>query len=145
MPHALTSNLVHCIFSTKGRASSILDPDALARYMGGVAREKKIPLLIAGGTHDHLHLLIALPAAMPLAKAVQELKGNSSRWVNLHGLSFAWQEGYAAFSVSTSNKRAVMDYIAEQQRHHQKRNFEEELVAMLRKSGIDYDPRFIFG
>jgi putative transposase len=145
MPHALTSNLLHCVFSTKDRANSIPDPDALARYIGGVAREKKVPLLIAGGTHNHLHILIALPAAMPLAKAVQELKGNSSRWLNLHGLSFAWQEGYAAFSVSASNKRTVMDYIAEQQRHHQKRNFEEELVAMLRKSGIDYDPRFIFG
>ena len=145
MPHALTSNLVHCVFSTKDRANSIPDPDALARYTAGVAREKKIPLLIAGGTHDHLHILIALPAAMPLAKAVQELKGNSSRWLNLHGLRFGWQEGYAAFSVSASNKRAVMDYIAEQHRHHQKRNFEEELVAMLRKSGIDYDPRFIFG
>jgi putative transposase len=145
MPHALTSNLLHCVFSTKDRANSISDPDALARYIGGVAREKKASLLIAGGTHNHLHLLIALPAAMPLAKAVQELKGNSSRWLNLHGLSSAWQEEYAAFSVSASNKRAVMDYIAEQQRHHQKRNFEEELVAMLRKSGIDYDPRFIFG
>ena len=145
MPHALTSNLLHCVFSTKDRANSIPDPDALARYMGGVAREKKVPLLIAGGTHNHLHILIALPAAMPLAKAVQELKGNSSRWLNLHGLRFGWQEGYAAFSVSASNKRTVMEYIAEQERHHQKRNFEEELVAMLHKSGIDYDSRFIFG
>ncbi len=71
---------------------------------------------------------------MPLAKAVQELKGNSSRWLDQHGSSFAWQEGYAAFSVSPSNKRAVMEYIAEQERHHQKRSFEQEFVVMLRKS-----------
>jgi putative transposase len=89
MPHALTSNLLHCVFSTKDRANSILDPQALGRYLGGVAREKNIPLLIAGGTNNHLHLLIALPAAMPLAKAVHELKGNSSRWLNQHGSSFA--------------------------------------------------------
>ena len=145
MPHALTSNLLHCVFSTKGRTDSILDPQALGRYLGGVAGEKKIPLLIAGGTDNHLHLLIALPAAMPLGKAIQELEGNSSRWLNQHGSAFAWQEGYAAFSVSASNKRAVMDYIAEQPRHHRKRSFEQEFVAMLRKSGIDYDPRFIFG
>ena len=145
MPHALTSNLLHCVFSTKDRANTIQDPPALGRYLGGVAREKNIPLLIAGGTDNHVHLLIALPAAMPLAKAVQELKGNSSRWLNQHGSSFAWQEGYAAFSVSASNKRAVMKYIAEQSRHHEKRSFEQEFVAMLRKSGIDYDPRFIFG
>ncbi len=145
MPHALTSNLLHCVFSTKDRANSIPDPQALGRYLGGVAREKNIPLLMAGGTNNHLHLLIALPAAMPLAKAIQELKGNSSRWLNQHGSAFAWQEGYGAFSVSASNKRAVMEYIAEQPRHHQKRSFEQEFVAMLRKSGIEYDPRFILG
>ena len=145
MPHALTSNLLHCVFSTKDRANSIPDPQALGRYLGGVAREKNIPLLMAGGTGNHVHLLIALPAALPLAKAMQELKGNSSRWLNQHGPAFTWQEGYAAFSVSASNKRAVMEYIAEQPRHHAKRSFEQEFVAMLRKSEIDYDPRFIFG
>jgi len=145
MPHALTSNLLHCIFSTKDRANTISDPVALSRYFGGVAREKNIPLLIAGGTENHLHILLALPAAMPLAKAIQEMKGNSSRWLNQHGSSFAWQEGYAAFSVSPSNKRAVMEYIAGQPHHHAKRSFEQELVAMLQKSGIAYDPRHIFG
>jgi len=100
MPHALTSNLLHCVFSTKDRANSIPDPQALGRYLGGVARENNIPLLMAGGTNNHLHLLIALPAAMPLAKAIQELKGNSSRWLNQHGSAFAWQEEYAAFSFS---------------------------------------------
>src|SRR5271169_700361 len=145
MPHALTSNLLHCVFSTKDRANSIPDPQALGRYLGGVAREKNISLLVAGGTSNHVHLLIVLPAAMPLAKAVQELKGNSSRWLKHHGSRFAWQEGYAAFSVSASNKRAVMEYIAEQPRHHQKRSFDQEFVAMLQKSEIDYDPRFIFG
>ena len=82
---------------------------------------------------------------MPLAKAVQELKGNSSRWLKQHGPAFAWQEGYAAFSVSASNKEAVVQYIAEQQRHHERRSFEQEFVAMLQKSGVAYDPRFIFG
>ena len=98
MPHALTSNLLQCVFSTKGRANSIPDPPALARYLGGVAREKNIPLLIAGGTGNHVHLLIVLPAAMPLAKAIPELKGNSSRWLNQHPSAFAWQEGYAALA-----------------------------------------------
>ncbi len=145
MPHALTSNLVHCIFSTKDRVDSIPDPSALCRYMAGIAREKKIPLLIAGGTNNHLHVLIALPAATPLAEAMKILKGNSSRWLNQHGSGFAWQEGYGAFSVSASNKRAVMAYIAEQPRHHEKRSFEQELMALLRKSGVDYDPRYILG
>ncbi|HEY4901573.1 MAG TPA: transposase [Terriglobales bacterium] len=129
----------------KDRTDSIPDPPALGRYLGGVAREKKIPLIIAGGTNNHFHLLIALPAAVPLAKAVQELKSNSSRWLNQNSSSFAWQEGYAAFSVSPSNKRAVVAYISDQARHHAKRSFEQELVAILKKSEIDYDERYVFG
>ena len=86
-----------------------------------------------------------MPAALPLAKAVQELKGNSSRWLNERVSGFAWQEGYAAFSVSPSNKRAVISYIANQARHHEERSFEQEFVAILRKSEIDYDERYIFG
>lgn len=145
MPHALTSNLLHCVFSTKGRVHSISDPDALGRYLAGVAREKNISLIASGGTANHMHVLIALPPAIPLAKAVQELKGNSSRWLNQHRAGFAWQEGYGAFSVSQSNKQAVMDYIYDQPKHHAKRTFEEEFEAMVRKSEIAYDPRYVFG
>ncbi len=145
MPHALTSNLVHCIFSTKERTNSIPDAAELERYLGGVAREKHIPLIIAGGTTNHVHLLIALPASMALAKAIQDLKGNSSRWLNQKVKTFSWQEGYSAFSVSPTHKRAVIAYIENQERHHAARSFEEELLEILKKSGIDYDDRYIFG
>jgi putative transposase len=143
MPHALISNLIHCTCSTKNRIDSISDPAELGRYLGGVAKAKSIPLIIAGGTKNHVHLLIALPAAMSLARALQELKGNSSRWLNRNGGDFAWQEGYAAFSVSPRSKKAVIAYIANQERHHAKKSFEEELVEMLKQSGIAYDERFI--
>ena len=145
MPHALTSNLVHCVFTTKGRVDSITDLGELGRYLGGVAREKGIPLILCGGTNNHVHLLLALPAAMPLAKAIQDLKGNSSRWLNQREPGFMWQEGYGAFSVSQSNKQAVLNYIADQAKHHTNRTFEQEFEAMLRKSEIDYDPRYVFG
>src|SRR5271157_1294816 len=113
MPHAITTNLLHCIFSTKDRADTIPDQPELGRYLGGVAKATSIPLMLAGGTNNHVHLLIALPAVMALAKAMQELKGNSSRWLNQRVAGFAWQQGYSAFSVSPSNKRTVMAYIAE--------------------------------
>jgi putative transposase len=145
MPHALASNLVHCVFSTKGRADLIPDPPHLCKYLGGLARDKNIPLIIAGGTHNHIHLLIALPAAITLAEAVRDLKGNSSRWMSQHGSAFAWQEGYGAFSVSASNKKAVVEYIAEQPRHHEKRSFEDEFKLLLDRSGVIYDPKFIYG
>ena len=82
---------------------------------------------------------------MPLSRAMQDLKGNSSRWLNKQGLKFAWQEGYAAFSVSPPSKRAVTGYIANQEQHHAKVSFEDELLEMLKKSGTEYDSRFVFG
>ena len=145
MPHALISNLIHAVFSTKERAETISDPEALGRYLGGVANAKHIPLIIAGGTHNHVHVLIALPATMPLAKAIQDLKGNSSRWLHETNAEFAWQQGYSAFSVSPPNKRTVIGYIRKQKHHHEKHSFEDELLSMLRKSEIEYDPNFIFG
>ncbi len=145
MPHCLISNLVHCVFSTKNRLDSIPDPVALGRYFGGVAKAKSIPLIVAGGTKNHVHLLIALPATLTLSRVVQDMKGNSSRWLNQQGSNFSWQDGYSAFSVSPTNKRAVIRYIENQERHHAKCTFEDELMEILKKSGIDYDSRFVLG
>jgi len=142
--HTHTCNLVHCVFSTKHRANLIPDPERLWHYVGGIARQKQIPLLAAGGTANHLHLLISLPPTITLAKAVQELKGNTSRWMNEMSC-FAWQEGYSAFSVSQSQRKTVVDYIDRQTEHHAKWTFEQEFLTLLKKSGIPYDARFVLG
>jgi len=144
MAHTHTCNLVHCVFSTENRANLIADPERLWQYIGGIARKKNILLLAAGGTANHLHLLISLPPTITLAKAVQELKGNTSRWLN-ESSGFAWQEGYSAFSVSQSQRRTVVDYINRQGEHHAKWSFEQEFLTLLKKSGISYDPRFVLG
>jgi putative transposase len=104
-----------------------------------------IPILCSGGTANHAHLLIALPASMPLAKAIQVPKANSSRWLGEHGFDFAWQEGYGAFSVSASNLDSVKHYIEHQAEHHAKHSFEDEFVSLLRTSSVTYDPKFVFG
>ncbi len=145
MSHTHAWVLVHCVFSTKERADLIPDADELCRYITGVAQAKNITLLAAGGTANHIHLLIAVPPTIPLAKAVQELKGNSSRWLHERGVRFAWQEGYGAFSVSQSQKQIVADYIAHQAEHHRKWSFEQEFMTLLRKSGVAYDSRYVFG
>jgi putative transposase len=82
---------------------------------------------------------------MNLAKAMQVLKANSSRWLGEYGFDFAWQDGYGAFSVSGSNVKAVRHYIEHQPEHHAKHSFEDEFVSLLRKSGVQYDPEFVFG
>src|ERR1700746_910487 len=97
--HTLAANLVHCVFSTKNRADLIREPERTWQYMVGIARAKKVSVLAIGGTRNHVHVLMALPPAVPLAKVVQDLKGNSSKWLNEASRGFAWQSGYGAFSV----------------------------------------------
>ena len=145
MSHTHSHNLLHCVFSTKERQSLIRNPQELWRYVAALAHAKNIHVLAAGGTENHLHVLILLPQTITLATAMQEIKANSSRWLRETSAKFQWQEGYAAFSVSQSQRQAVMDYIANQTQHHQKRNFDEEFIALLKNSGVPYDPRFVFG
>jgi REP element-mobilizing transposase RayT len=145
MSHTFSHNLVHCVFSTKDRLNLIHKPEELWRYVVGLAYAKSIHVVAAGGTANHLHLLILLPQTISLSKAMQELKANTSRWLHETSSKFQWQEGYGAFSVSQSRRITVTEYIANQAEHHRTRSFEQEFTARLQKSGIQYDPRFIFG
>jgi REP element-mobilizing transposase RayT len=146
MGHTHTHLLVHVVFSTKGRAQLISDNlrPQLYRYLVGVAREEFGHIVQIGGTSDHLHALIALRTDVSLADAMRKWKSLSSGWVHktypAHP-SFAWQTGYAAFSVSQSNVHAVRRYIAQQRQHHRAMSFDEELRAFLERHGISYDAR----
>jgi REP element-mobilizing transposase RayT len=144
MAHTYATNFIHCIFSTKER-KLILAADRMAdlyAYLGGIARSEGFTLVAAGGTANHVHLLIILPPTVCLATAIQKLKGSSSRWL---GKGFAWQEGYGAFSVSPSQVPVVKRYIANQGAHHRKHSFEEEFTTLLRICGVEFDPQFVFG
>jgi REP-associated tyrosine transposase len=145
MPHTLSRNLVHCVFSTKGRSGLIHEPEALWKRLGVIARAKDISLLTAGGTANHVHLLIALSPTMTLANAVQNLKAHSSRWMKEDVPRFAWQEGYGAFGVSESQRPTVLDYIGSQAEHHRKWSYEQEFLTLVHKSGVEYDPRYLLG
>jgi len=93
----------------------------------------------------HVHLLAALPADLDIAKFVNVLKSNSSKWMNEQKRGFAWQRGYGAFSVSASNLPAVTRYIEGQAEHHRKRDFQQEFLALLKKHNVAFDPRYVFG
>ena len=148
MAHTYSVLLVHCVFSTKGRARLIpaeVQPRLWA-FVGGIARKNGFKALTIGGTDDHLHALLSFPPTMPLAKAVQLLKGSSSRWMNETCRSrFAWQEGYGAFTIGISQRGDTVRYIEGQAEHHRKRDFQAEFVAFLKRNGVDYDPRFVWG
>ena len=146
MAHTYNANFVHYIFSTKDRKDTI--PKALQQklwaYLLGIANNLRIKTLAVGGAANHVHLLLGLPPTMTVAEAVQKLKANSSRWLSDQGLSFQWQDGYGAFSVSASLLGTVQAYIRNQEEHHRKRGFEEEFRALLDKSGVGYDAERLF-
>lgn len=117
-------------------------------YMGGIARENHMKALSIGGTEDHVHILLSLPATLPVAKAVQLIKGGASKWTHdtyeeLQG--FAWQEGYGAFSVNVSLLEETIRYIEDQAEHHKRKTFQEEYIEFLNRHGLEYDKRYVFG
>jgi len=147
MPHTYSQDYQHIVFSTKEREkliSKAMQPK-LWSYMAGIGRNHGFLVLANGGMEDHIHLLVQVPAAVSAATVVSLVKTNSSRWMSEHGMRFAWQEGYGAFSVSKSNVGAVTRYINNQERHHRKMTFEEEFIGFLKKLGIEYDPKYVLG
>ena len=147
MSHSYAQNAVHAVFSTKDRRA-LIPPEfekRLYSFIAALARERQIPLLATGGMPDHTHLLFVLPASISLASAVSAFKANSSRFMREQSLAFQWQAGYGAFSVSSSQIDKVTAYIRNQREHHAKMTFEEEFVALLKKAGIPYDPKYVLG
>jgi len=144
MSHAYARNHLHVVFATKGRRNFIHDPDKLWAYIRGIARNYQIDFEAIGGTANHVHILLAVPPKLSLSHAMRAIKANSSKWMNENGQYFAWQEGYAAFSVSVSNLAQVAEYVRNQPEHHRNRTFEEEFLTLLRKHGIDADPAQVF-
>lgn len=147
MAHTYSRNHIHLVFSTKDRRNAIAKEwqPRLWAYLAGIGKNQEMTILAVGGTENHVHILFHLPPKLALAKAVLLLKANSSKWMREQGNDFSWQEGYGAFSVSSSNIDRVIRYIRNQEAHHRKTPFEEEFRALLRKHGVEYDPKFVFG
>ena len=143
------SSYYHCVFSTKERRPLITPAlrERLWPFLGGIARQNKMKAIEIGGVEDHVHILLSLPATMAISKALQLIKGGSSKWVHEtfpeHRL-FSWQEGYGAFSVSESRVDSIIHYIKGQEEHHRKMTFQEEFRALLKKHRIEYDERYLW-
>jgi REP element-mobilizing transposase RayT len=149
MSQSLVKNLIHLVYSTKHRQPWIAKnhPDELFAYQAGIFQQWDSPSLVIGGVEDHVHALFVLSKNHALAKIVEEVKKGSSKWMKIDGTrnaDFHWQAGYAAFSVSQSNLDAVKQYIKDQEEHHRKMTFQDELRALLRRHGIAFDERYVW-
>jgi len=149
MAHSFRSHYFHLIWSTKDRAQLITTEvqSSLYAYIGGIIRNHKGKLLEAGGTLDHVHLLIGLDVPDRFSDIIRDIKSNSSSWLkkNLGHQNFGWQEGYGSFSVSYSSLEKVKHYIKNQEENHKTITFDEEYLQILRKHQIEFDSRFVLG
>ena len=141
--HSFVSCLMHCVWATKERRP-LIRPDLHERlwpYLGGIARENKMRALAVGGVEDHVHVLLSIPSTISVAKAVQLLKGNSSKWVHEtfpEHRGFEWQAGYGAFSIGISGVDDTTRYIHGQAEHHRKTTFQDEVRIFLKKHGMAF-------
>ena len=150
MPQSLSAVYIHLVFSTKERRPFLRDSDtreALYAHLGGISKTLDCPPIIVGGMEDHIHLLARFGRTITQAEWVKELKRVSNLWLKEQGRTYAdfeWQGGYADFSVSPSNLEMVKSYIADQEEHHRKLNFQDELWALLRKHSVEWDERYVW-
>jgi putative transposase len=148
MPQSLSCLLMHLIFSTKDRFPLLGQEDLLSRthaYLGGILRDINCPSLVVGGTADHVHAFFQLSRTQHVAKVVEVIKSNSSHWLKSQGLNnFAWQRGYACFSVGKSQPAAVAAYIRNQAEHHQHVSYQEEVREFLKRYEVAFDEQYVW-
>jgi putative transposase len=149
MPSTYSSLLYHIIFSTKHREPLITPAlrEKLYLYVAGILRGQDGLALEIGGMPDHLHLVIRIKPDVSVSEIVRLVKANSSKWANerLTGMGrFAWQRGFGAFTVSSSQLDAVRQYVRTQEDHHRVRTFQEEFVDFLKRHGIEFDERYVW-
>jgi REP element-mobilizing transposase RayT len=150
MPQSLAAVYLHIVFSTKNREPFLRDKperDAMHEYLGGIAKKWECAPIRVSGVADHVHLLVRFGRTITIADLIKELKRGSNLWLqekNPAQKAFEWQAGYSVFSVSQSKLEDVVAYIANQEEHHKKVTFQDELRAFFKKHNVEFDERYVW-
>jgi putative transposase len=149
MANTFSQIYIQTVFAVSGR-ESLIKPEfkeELYKYIAGIVRNQKQKLIAINGVSDHVHILIGLRPAIALADLVENIKTDSSKFINrnkwVHG-RFSWQEGYGAFSYGHSQLDRVIRYIQNQERHHERQSFKSEYMSLLRKFDIGFEEKYVF-
>ena len=140
----------HFVFSTKYRQPLILPKyeKRLWSYISGICKNNGYPVIAIGGVHDHLHILLGLSPTKSISKTIQEIKSNSSKWMNdtffEKDRRFKWQKGYGSFFVCKSGIDRVTQYIHEQKKHHKNMSFKREFIWFLDYYEINYEDKYLW-
>ena len=149
MANTYTQIHIHAVFVVKYR-HALIDKtwrEKLYKYISGIIEKQGHKLLAINGMPDHLHIFFGMRPTQSISKLMQDIKGDSSKWINTNKFAkgkFEWQSGYGAFSYSKSQVNLVIDYIKNQEAHHHKKTFTDEYKEMLEKFNVEYDERFLF-
>ena len=149
MSNTLTGIYLHIIFRVKS-TSVLMQREDLPRifeYIGGLFRKAGSPASIVGGMPDHIHAVPSLSKNISVSTLMRNIKSYSSRWIKtLHPIysSFAWQDGYGAFSVSATILPRVIKYIETQEQHHQQKSYQDEFKEWLEAYHVPYDAQNAF-
>ena len=149
MSQSLSQIYLHIIFHVKSTSPKIRE-DHLERvhsYIGQLVNATGNKVLRVGGIEDHVHVVCTLSRDGMVSHLIEEMKRNSSRWIKSldpHYALFAWQGGYAVYSVSQSVLNDTIKYVSNQREHHMKVSFKDEYIKFLKLYNIEYDERYVF-
>lgn len=149
MANTYSQIYIQIVFAVCGRENLIRAEwkEELYKYITGIVTNHGQKLIAIGGIADHIHILIGFKPNFEISKLVQEIKANSSRFINQKRLvkgKFSWQEGFGAFSYSRSQLDTVIRYIRNQEQHHAKHSFKEEFIGFLEHFEVEYDENYLF-
>ncbi len=149
MANTYTQVYIQTVFAVQNRLSLLKKEwrDDLFKYITGIVTNQGHKLIIINGVANHVHMFVGMKPVQSLSDLMQDVKGDSSKWINRNRLvkgKFEWQAGYGAFSYSLSQIDQVCKYIANQEEHHRKKTFTEEYKELLNEFKIDFDDKYIF-
>ncbi len=149
MANTYTQIHIHAVFAVQNRLSLISEKwrERLYQYITGIVQNNGHKMLAINGMPDHIHILFGMRPAQSLSDLMQDIKGDSSKWINNNRFvsgKFSWQEGYGAFSFCKKDLLNVVSYIMSQEDHHRERTFIEEYTNLLDEFDVDFDERYTF-
>lgn len=149
MANTYSQIYIHIVIVVKWRSNIISEnwKVNLFKYINGIVISKKDKVMCLNGVSDHIHILLSISPATKISDLVRDIKANSSRWINEQRFissKFEWQNGFGAFSVSPGRVDRTIDYIKNQEVHHQRDSFRTEYLKLLKKAGVEYDEKYIF-
>ncbi len=149
MANTYTQIYIHTVFSPLNRESLILAEweNELQKYITGIVQSKGHKMIAINGMPDHIHIFFGMKPNQSLSSLVQDIKSNSSKWINEKGFvkgKFSWQEGFGGFSYGHSQIDKVAKYVMNQKEHHKKKSFRSEYLSLLEKFEIDFKNKYVF-